>query len=101
MSDNTDAPAETLMDLHREYERLAETSRYYVSSFRRLLIAVGERHRLPQRFQAYPCADKIAMKIVDTETGRGAEVVLSAYGDVRKVLTQLFEPSPSNVADPT
>jgi len=94
MSDPIDAPAHTPTELLMEYERFAETSRDYVSSLRSLLIEVGERHGLPQRFQVYPCSDKVAMKIVDTETGRTAEVVLSAYGDVRKVLTQLFEPSP-------
>jgi len=79
-----------------EYERLAQTSRDYVSSLRTLLIKVGERHQLPERFQVFSCADKIAMKIVDTETGRAAEVVLSAYGDVRKALMQLFGPPAPN-----
>jgi len=97
MFENIDAPDASPTDLLTECERFAATSREYVSSFRALLIEIGERHKLPQRFEVYPCSDKVAMKIVDTETGRSAEVVLSAYGDVRKVLTQLFEPPPSGV----
>jgi hypothetical protein len=95
MSNNADEHPQTLMDISDRYDRLAETSRNYVNQFRSLLIELGERHTLPKRFQVYPCSDKVAMKIVDTETGRSAEVVLSAYGDVRKVLTLLFDTSPT------
>ena len=52
--------------------------------------AQAEKHELPAWFEATPHPDRPAMIIEDTMSGKSTIVPLFAYGEVRKVLTDLF-----------
>ncbi len=50
----------------------------------------AEKTYLPSRFKATNHPDRPAMIILDTETNKETTVGLYAYGEVRKVLNNLF-----------
>lgn len=61
-----------------------------VQGLRGGMVAQAEKNELPERFQVTPHADYPRMIIEDTVTGKKTEVGLYAYGDVRRVLGELF-----------
>lgn len=61
-----------------------------VQSLRGGLVSVAERNELPERFQVTPNKDHPRMEITDNTTGRTTVVPLFGYGEVRKVLNDLF-----------
>lgn len=54
-----------------------------------MIAVAAERNPLPERFFTLPAAGP-AVYVHDKQTGRRAEVPLFAYGEVRRVLSELF-----------
>ena len=61
-----------------------------VQGVRGIILGEAESNPLPKRFTAQAASDGPYMYIVDNETNRTTKVPLFAYGETRRVLTELF-----------
>lgn len=61
-----------------------------VQGLRGGIVAQANKNPIPERFMCEPHPDHPRVIITDTETGKTTDVPLFAYGEVRKVLTELF-----------
>lgn len=71
-------------------KRLNPQLKEEVSSLRGNISEQAEKNELPSRFVVEPHDDLPKMIIKDTITGKTSEVPIFAYGEVRKVLGDLF-----------
>ena len=61
-----------------------------VQGVRGILVDSAESNPIPERFTVQASSEGPYMYIVDNETNRTSKVPLFAYGQTRRVLTELF-----------
>lgn len=66
------------------------TLMHQMGSLRGAIVVQAEKNKLPQRFVSIPVESSPSFIIKDTLTGKTVEVPLFAYGEVLKVLGELF-----------
>jgi hypothetical protein len=77
-------------DSHRNREQKPRTIADEIQPLQSSILDAAERHPVPDRFVITPAASMPRMHILDMVTGRSSQVPLYAYGEVRRVLADLF-----------
>jgi len=64
--------------------------RKQIQGLRGMIVGAAELHSVPKRFKITPDPTHPRMDITDRTTGKTSKISLYAYGQVRKLLSDLF-----------